>query len=91
MKPLSRIPLDIVAVATRKKTKGVLVAVLASDLDELEQEHARYSHLMDRWDYFWDEGFNDDPFAKMEARDEIERCHFEWDHMHWRGTKKGDR
>ena len=40
MKPLARIPLDIVVTATGQSTSGVLVAVLAADLDAIEAVHA---------------------------------------------------
>lgn len=41
MRPVTRIPLTITATATGQETKGVLVAVLATDLDALEVENGR--------------------------------------------------
>jgi hypothetical protein len=44
---LTRIPLTITATATGQATEGVLVAVMASELDDLEAECARLREDLD--------------------------------------------
>ncbi len=43
-----RIPLDIVVTATGAKTGGVVVAVMASDLDALEAENERLRNIIEQ-------------------------------------------
>jgi hypothetical protein len=42
MRPLTRIPLTIEVAETGARTEGVIVAVLASDLDDLEEAAQRF-------------------------------------------------
>ena len=46
MRPLVRIPLTIEVTETGAKTDGVIVAVLASDLDALEAENHQLSNRL---------------------------------------------